>query len=152
MDTLQLYEVLQQPRTVSRDSGYTTPSPMFGNVSAEDNRKVCHNSSVFLCVGMLKQKQTFRCWCGKGRQFLSIMQQNRAIYQYLHYYTEVSRIIGNYEIQMRKNEINGTNMTQTQTHSIHFPFSFLPFLILCICSPDTVSSVHTSSFPSPLLS
>jgi hypothetical protein len=43
MDTLQLYEVLSQPRTVSRDSGYTTPSPMVGNVSAKDNQKVCYN-------------------------------------------------------------------------------------------------------------
>ena len=42
MDTLQLYEVLSQPRTVSRDSGYTTPSPMVGNVSAKDNQKVSH--------------------------------------------------------------------------------------------------------------
>jgi hypothetical protein len=43
MDTLQLYEVLPQPRTVSRDSGYTTPSPMVGNVSAKDNQKVRYN-------------------------------------------------------------------------------------------------------------
>ncbi|GFG33539.1 hypothetical protein Cfor_03446 [Coptotermes formosanus] len=34
-----LYEVLPQPRTVSRDSGYTTPSPMVGNVSVKDNQK-----------------------------------------------------------------------------------------------------------------
>jgi len=54
MDTLQLSEVLPQPRNVPRDSRYTTPSPMVGNVSAEDNQKVRHNSSVFLCVGMLK--------------------------------------------------------------------------------------------------
>jgi len=49
MVTSQLYEVLPQPRTVSRDSGYTTPSPMVGNVSAKDNLKVCHNF-FFLCI------------------------------------------------------------------------------------------------------
>jgi len=47
MYTLQLSEVLQQPQNVSRDSEYTSPSPMVGNVSAEDNQKLCHNSSVF---------------------------------------------------------------------------------------------------------
>ena len=37
-----MYEELRQPRTVCRDSGYTTP-PMIGNFSAKDNQKVCHN-------------------------------------------------------------------------------------------------------------
>ena len=53
MDTLQLSEVLSQPQNVSRDSRYTSSSPMVGNVSAEDNQNICHKSSVFLCVGML---------------------------------------------------------------------------------------------------
>jgi hypothetical protein len=40
MATLQLYEILPQPRTLSRDSDYTSP-PMAKNFSAEDNQQVC---------------------------------------------------------------------------------------------------------------
>jgi hypothetical protein len=40
IDVLQLYEVLPQSRTVSRDSGYKTPSPMAGDVSIINDQKV----------------------------------------------------------------------------------------------------------------
>jgi hypothetical protein len=65
-----LYEVLPQPRTVSRDSGYTTPSPMVGSISAKDDQKVaslrekviqcavCEKAAEVKCSGCL-----VTCYC-----------------------------------------------------------------------------------------
>jgi len=50
----------------------------------------------------------------------------KLVYRYLQYYTEVSQITENHEIHVRKNESNGRNTTQTQTHSIHFFLFFSP--------------------------
>lgn len=40
INVLQLYKVLPQSRTISRDSGYKTASPMAGSVSTENDQKV----------------------------------------------------------------------------------------------------------------
>jgi hypothetical protein len=49
IDVLQLYEVLPQSRTVSRDSGYKTASPMAGGVSTENDQKVSI-SAILECL------------------------------------------------------------------------------------------------------
>ena len=85
MVTSQLYEVLPQPRTVSRDSGYTTPSPMVGNVSAKDNQKVCHNFCFLMCRDAVTK--TYRC-CGVGGEtiftYQATKQSSLSIFTFLH--------------------------------------------------------------------
>jgi hypothetical protein len=52
-----VYESLQQPRTLSRDSGCATPSPTFGNVSTKDNqKKVPVKFDSLVIINMKKSK------------------------------------------------------------------------------------------------
>jgi len=60
-----------QLQTVSRDSGYTTPSPMVGNVGAEDNQ-VCHNFCFLMCRdAVIKTNMQVLMWGGGDNFYLS---------------------------------------------------------------------------------
>jgi hypothetical protein len=49
---LQMYEVLPRPRSASRDSGYTTPSPLVENVSIRSDQKVSNLILLFILFFM----------------------------------------------------------------------------------------------------
>jgi hypothetical protein len=88
MYTLQLSEVLQQPQNVSRDSEYTSPSPMVGNVSAEDNQKLCHKLFCFLMCRDAVIKTNLQCLCGEGKTIFTYQatkQSSLTIFTFLHW-------------------------------------------------------------------